>query len=107
MSGCVVTVDAPGTQIAIAQQILKAGADYILPVKENQGTLYEDIGLLFDGFEAEEYADVQLRREGNLSNEKTTRIGRLLAQIFTQGRLFRRWFGGAARRGVCVPSADV
>lgn len=58
ISGCVVTVDALGTQTAIAQQIVEAGADYILPIKDNQGRLYEDMSLLFDGFETEAYADV-------------------------------------------------
>lgn len=58
ISGCVVTIDALGTQTAIAQQIIEAGADYILPVKANQGTLYEDIELLFEGFETDEYAEV-------------------------------------------------
>lgn len=59
ISGCVVTVDALGTQTAIAEQIVEAGADYILPVKDNQGTLFEDMSLLFDGFETEDYADVR------------------------------------------------
>jgi predicted transposase YbfD/YdcC len=58
ISGCVVTVDALGTQTAIAQQIVEAGADYILPVKDNQGILYEDMTLLFEGFETEAYAEV-------------------------------------------------
>lgn len=58
LTGCVVTLDAMGTQTAIAAQIVSADADYILPVKENQGTLYEDMQLLFDGFEGENYRDV-------------------------------------------------
>lgn len=58
LTGCVVTLDAMGTQTAIAEQIVNAAANYILPVKENQGTLYEDMQLLFDGFEAENYWDV-------------------------------------------------
>ena len=58
ITGCVVTIDAMGTQTTIAQQIVDGGAEYILPVKENQGTLYEDLGLLFDGFESENYTDV-------------------------------------------------
>jgi predicted transposase YbfD/YdcC len=56
ISGYVVTVDALGTQTAIAQQIVEAGADYILPVKDNQGTLYEDMNLLFEGFETDQCA---------------------------------------------------
>jgi predicted transposase YbfD/YdcC len=58
ISGCVVTLDALGTQVAIAQQIVAAQADYILPVKDNQGTLHEDIAMLFDGFEEENYVGV-------------------------------------------------
>lgn len=56
--GCVVTLDALGTQTAIAQHIVQANADYILPVKDNQGTLYEDLNLLFEGFETENYREV-------------------------------------------------
>ena len=58
ITGCVITVDAIGTQTEIADIIVTADADYILPVKANQGTLYEDLTLLFDGFEATDYADV-------------------------------------------------
>lgn len=58
LSNCVVTVDALNTQTAIAKQIIEAQSDYILPVKANQGTLYEDIVDLFSGFEADAYRDV-------------------------------------------------
>lgn len=58
ITGCVVTIDAIGTQTAIAQQIVDAQADYILPVKDNQGTLYEDIQMLFEGFEDGNYVEV-------------------------------------------------
>jgi len=58
ISGCVVTLDALATQTTIAQQIVEADADYLLPVKANQGTLYEDIELLFEGFESDEYQGV-------------------------------------------------
>ncbi|NPV66161.1 MAG: ISAs1 family transposase [Anaerolineae bacterium] len=57
ITGCVVTIDAMGTQSAIAEAIVAADADYILAVKENQGTLYEDLEMLFEGFEDTEYAD--------------------------------------------------
>lgn len=59
ITGCVVTIDAIGTQTDIAQQIVTAKADYILPVKDNQGTLHEDMQLLFEGFEQDHYGDVQ------------------------------------------------
>jgi predicted transposase YbfD/YdcC len=46
--GRVVTGDALFCQTALCTQILAAGGDYVLLVKENQGTLFRDIALLFD-----------------------------------------------------------
>ena len=42
---CTVTIDAMGTQTAIAQKIREKEADYILAVKDNQPSLAEDIAL--------------------------------------------------------------
>jgi predicted transposase YbfD/YdcC len=47
VSGCIVTIDAMGTQTHIAKTIVESNADYILSVKENQGRLFEDISVLF------------------------------------------------------------
>lgn len=47
LSGCLVTIDAIGTQTEIARQIVEQGGDYLLAVKENQGRLYEDLEYLF------------------------------------------------------------
>ena len=46
--GRVLTGDALFCQTALCAQVLAAGGDYVLLVKENQGTLYRDIQLLFD-----------------------------------------------------------
>jgi predicted transposase YbfD/YdcC len=59
LRGCIVTIDAMGTQKKIAERIIEEGADYILPVKENQPQLHGDIKLLFEtenleGFETAE-----------------------------------------------------
>ena len=43
VSGCIVTIDAMGCQKAIAQQIVEQDADYVLALKQNQGTLYEAV----------------------------------------------------------------
>ena len=42
IKGQVVTIDAMGTQIEIAETIRKKRADYVLSVKRNQGILYEE-----------------------------------------------------------------
>jgi predicted transposase YbfD/YdcC len=46
--GRVLTGDALFCQRQLCQQLLAAGGDYVLLVKENQPTLYDDIRLLFD-----------------------------------------------------------
>ena len=48
LQGAVVTIDAMGCQRAIAAQIEAQEADYVLGLKGNQGTLHEDVVLLFD-----------------------------------------------------------
>ena len=47
IKGCIVTIDAMGTQTKIAERIIEKGGDYILSVKENQPQLYSDIDLYF------------------------------------------------------------
>ena len=43
----IVTIDAMGCQTDIARLIRKKGADYVLALKRNQGTLHEDVELYF------------------------------------------------------------
>jgi predicted transposase YbfD/YdcC len=53
VTGCLVTIDAIGTQTEIAKTIVDRGGDYLLAVKENQGHLYEAMERLF-GIEEQE-----------------------------------------------------
>jgi predicted transposase YbfD/YdcC len=43
IQGCIVTIDAMGCQKAIAEQIIAAKGDYVLALKGNQETLYEEV----------------------------------------------------------------
>ncbi len=52
LEGCIVTIDAMGTQPNIAQAIRDGGADYILSVKDNQPTLADSMRDFFDAFQA-------------------------------------------------------
>lgn len=67
LSGCIVTIDAMGTQTAIAKTIREANADYILSVKENQGHLFEDIATLFAVDQAQnfKYASLEYKKTVN------------------------------------------
>ena len=59
LSDCIVTIDAMGCHPPIAQQIVDGDADYVLALKANQGQLYEDVKLLFDGILDNQLPDVQ------------------------------------------------
>ena len=48
INGCIVTIDAMGTQKDIAEKIISKDADYILSLKENQKTMYRDVKLYLD-----------------------------------------------------------
>ena len=48
MAGCIITIDAMGTQTAIASQILNAKADYVLALKGNHPTLYGQVKNWFE-----------------------------------------------------------
>lgn len=53
IKGCIVTIDAMGTQTEIAKSIIDNGGDYILALKENQKTLYNDVKLYLDDIHQE------------------------------------------------------
>jgi len=47
VKGGTVTIDAMGCQKDIAKEIINQGADYVLSLKENQKTLYDDVNSIF------------------------------------------------------------
>ena len=60
LEGCTVTIDAAGCQTAIAEKIREKGADYVLVVKGNQGSLkegIEDTMRLSEASDVHEYTD--------------------------------------------------
>jgi predicted transposase YbfD/YdcC len=59
LEGCVVTIDAMGCQREIAQQILEQGGSYVLALKENQGTLHDEVQLSFATAQADDFAGIQ------------------------------------------------
>ena len=57
ITDCIVTIDAIGTQIRIAETILDRGGDYLLAVKENQGRLYKDLQYIFEQDRLDNFAN--------------------------------------------------
>jgi predicted transposase YbfD/YdcC len=82
INGCIVTIDAIGTQTEIAQTIIEGGGDYLLSVKENQGHLYEDIQYLFEvdvahGYEREHsYAKTVNKGHGRMETRECWAVDR-------------------------------
>ena len=58
LQGCIVTIDAMGCQTKIAEQIIEQGADYVLALKGNQGTLATEVEEAFIDADARDYAGV-------------------------------------------------
>jgi predicted transposase YbfD/YdcC len=59
LRGATVTLDAMGTQFAIAQQIIKAGGNYNLALKGNQGKLSKQVEKWFKEAEAHGWQGIE------------------------------------------------
>jgi predicted transposase YbfD/YdcC len=59
VTGAVVTIDAMGCQKEIAQTIVERGAEYVLALKENHPTLYEDVTLFLNDARDTGFTDVE------------------------------------------------
>jgi predicted transposase YbfD/YdcC len=59
LKGAIVTLDAMGTQFAIAQQIRKAGGNYNLALKGNQGKLSKQVEKWFKEAEAKDWKGIE------------------------------------------------
>ncbi len=55
LTGCIVTIDAMGTQKGIAKLIRMKGANYVLALKKNQGKLHKKVSTLFEKAEQLHY----------------------------------------------------
>jgi predicted transposase YbfD/YdcC len=75
LQGALVTIDAMGCQKKIAAAVVAAGADYVLAVKENQPTLYEEVeGAIAEALEqdAEDIDEHQTVETGHGRQETRT-----------------------------------
>jgi predicted transposase YbfD/YdcC len=70
LSGCIVTIDAMGTQKPIAKQIIEQNGDYALALKKNHGLLYHKVETLFaqasqENFEGVPHQQIQVTNKGH------------------------------------------
>jgi predicted transposase YbfD/YdcC len=78
LAGCIVSIDAMGCHAKIARQIKQQEGEYVLALKDNQGTMYQDVVDLFDDALTPQGADL-------LHDSHTT-------QNSAHGRLERRQY---------------
>jgi len=62
IKGAIITIDAMGTQKAIAEQIIESKADYVLALKGNQETLHQAVIDYIDEQSETNFANVDARR---------------------------------------------
>lgn len=107
LKGALVTIDAMGCQVAIVEKIVERGGDFMIAVKGNQETLYEDLCVAFhdvdirggSGFmsthETEEYGhgrgewrkcDV-LAADGHISHDEKWGHVKSIVRVTTERRL--------------------
>ena len=71
IKGQIITIDAMGTQTRIAEKIRSKRADYVLAVKRNQGSLYEEVKEYFGDKEFRE--KIKLERNYKKTIEKNVK----------------------------------
>jgi predicted transposase YbfD/YdcC len=76
--GCIITIDAMGTQKAIAEKMIEKEADYILAVKDNQKTLRREVETVCKRYRP--VADVSETEKGH------GRIETRRCQVFEKGQ---------------------
>jgi predicted transposase YbfD/YdcC len=72
VKGTIITIDAMGAQKAIAAQIIDSDADYVLALKGNQETLYQEVIDYIEEQSQNDFANVKARRH----NTRETGHGR-------------------------------
>ena len=80
IKGQIITIDAMGTQTAIAEKIRQKRADYVLALKKNQYTLYEDVKEYFSN---EEFLE-KMRENGGYKKTQEKAHGQIETREYYQ-----------------------
>ena len=90
IEGAVVSIDAAGTQTAIAERILEGGAHYFLAVKDNQPSLREAVGY---AFRCGRVTDTSSEMEAGHGRVEERRCRIAAAGSMEDGEIIARWPG--------------
>ena len=90
VKGAIVTIDAMGCQKEIAAKIIDKGADYLLALKGNQGSLRDDVELFFTDQKERGFADAAMSRHQTLEKSHGRIETRSYSAIDATGWLTKR-----------------
>ena len=95
IKGAIITIDAMGTQKAIAKQIVEADADYVLALKGNQDTMHKGVISYIDEQMENNFADVAAGHHTTTETGHGREETRTYIQMPAPKRLpgFRLWKG--------------
>jgi predicted transposase YbfD/YdcC len=95
LSGAIITIDAMGTQTALARQIVDGGGDYVLALKGNQGTLHQAVIDYIDQHVDSDFAEAGARRHATREKGHGREETRTYIQMPAPQNLpgFARWKG--------------
>ena len=86
----IVSIDAMGTQKAIAGKIIDKGGDYVLPVKGNQGNLEADVRTLLDEALENDFKGLKVSRYHTVETHHG-RIEQRLDVVYPRERPGEEW----------------
>ncbi len=91
LEGCIITIDAMGTQKEIAKAIVDKKADYVLALKGNQGNLHDEVVEAFDKFDALKKAaiDHNLQLDHGRIEERTAYV--VPAKDYLSPNILAQW----------------
>lgn len=95
LEGAIVTIDAMGTQTAIAEQIIDEKADYVLALKGNQESIHQAVVDYVEEHRENDFADVKVREHTTAETGHGRQETRVYLQLPAPKTLpgFERWVG--------------
>ena len=95
LQGAIITIDAMGTQTAIAKQIVEGNADYVLALKGNQGNLHQGVVDYVDEQMQHDFRGIGARRHVTKDKGHGRRETRIYIQMPAPKTLpgYGRWKG--------------
>ena len=97
IAGCIITIDAMGTQTEIAHRIQESGADYILALKANHPTLYQEVEQWFENAQISDFEGIEYSYDVRVESGHHRREKRQVwaVSIAEMGNLYKQnqWSG--------------